>query len=447
MPDLRKMKADEFARRLKIDGDIPDKRFAFFLGAGCSVSSGISGAVSLVKDRWLPRLQELCAPGCKDFDAWVKEEFPNYAADNPAMIYGPVMEKLFLNAEDRQQEIERLCEGKNPGFGYTVLAKLVARAGGNFNVVVTTNFDDLVSDALYLFTSTRPLVIGHESLAGFIRPTRTRPLVVKLHGDAHLVPLNTSDETRCLQKEVEDRVSGLLDDRGLIVMGYGGNDQSIATMLKALPRDALPLGIYWVSGIEPQGILRGWLEERKAIWVEQLDFDEMMLLIQAAFELPQPDPKLFDAVLQNYFETYKKLSERIHAAPAKAEDGTLKSALERADADLSGWQSVAMAANKLEKSDPEKAQKIYIDGLERFPTSAPLLGGYAIFLHKIRKDYDKAEQFYLRAIQADPNRTANIGNYAAFLHEIRKDGDKAEQFYLRAIEADPNYAIVLGNYA
>ena len=49
MSNLRKMNAGEFARRLQIDSLMPDKRFAFFIGAGCSISSGIPGAGLLVK--------------------------------------------------------------------------------------------------------------------------------------------------------------------------------------------------------------------------------------------------------------------------------------------------------------------------------------------------------------------------------------------------------------
>ena len=156
-----------------------------------------------------------------------------------------------------------------------------------------------------MFTKARPLVIGHESLAGFIRPTRTRPLVVKLHGNARLSPQNTIAETSNIQKEVERQVGALVNDRALIIIGYGGNDQGIEFMLSALPNEALPFGIYWVSGSEPQGVLRPWLEERKAVWVEKFDFDEMMLLIREAFALPHPDHKSFDFV----FEIIVKLTE------------------------------------------------------------------------------------------------------------------------------------------
>lgn len=334
MSNLYKMNAGEFARRLRADSEMPDKRFAFFLGAGCSISSGIPGAGSLVKDHWLPRLQEFCAPDRKDMDVWITEEFPDYEPNSPAASYGLVLERLFLNAEDRQREIERLCDGKFPGFGYAVLATLIAKYGGSFNIVITTNFDDLVSDALYLFTKTRPLVIGHESLASYIRPTRRRPLVVKIHGDARLSPQNTIAETANIQKEVERQVKVLLHDRAPIFMGYGGNDKGITTMFSDLPKEALPFGIYWISGSEPQGVLRQWLEERKAIWVEMFDFDEMMLLIRDAFDLPHPDIKQVESVFQLYGETYEKLSGRIRSAPAEETDESLKKAIERADNEL-----------------------------------------------------------------------------------------------------------------
>jgi Tfp pilus assembly protein PilF len=441
------MNAGEFTRRLRADSEMPDKRFAFFLGAGCSISSGIPGAGSLVKDYWLPRFRELCAPDRKDVDAWTKEEFPDYDPNNPAASYGAVMGRVFLNPEDRQQEVERLCDGRFPGFGYAVLAKLIAREGGKFNVVITTNFDDLVSDSLYLFTSARPLVIGHESLAGFIRPTRTRPLVVKLHGDAHLAPQNTAAETGFIVEEVERQVRGLLNDRGLIIVGYGGNDEGIRTMLSALPREALPFGIYWISGSEPLCMLRSWLEERNAVWVDMFDFDEMLLLVRDTFDLAHPDPKPFDAVFQNYTDTYKKLSERIRSVPVKAEDEALKSALERADKEFTNWWSVEMEASKFVKTDPEKANETYLEGIKLYPNSAPLLGNYANFLKTIRKDYDEAEQYYQRSIEADPNYALHINNYAVFLKNIRKDYVKAEQFYLRALEVDPNLANTLGNYA
>ncbi len=102
MADLRKIPADEFARRLKSMAGDDDKHFVFFLGAGCSVSSGIPTAGQLVKDHWLPKLRDLRAPDRKDIDVWAQGHFDRYNGSNAAAFYGPVIEQLFLYPQDRQ---------------------------------------------------------------------------------------------------------------------------------------------------------------------------------------------------------------------------------------------------------------------------------------------------------------------------------------------------------
>jgi hypothetical protein len=337
---LRSVTPVEFARRLRQLADQPDNRYAFFLGAGCSIASGIPSAAELVRDHWLPQLRDLRAPDRHDLDTWVKEQFPDYDPKDPALHYGAVVEKLFLHPGEAQREVERLCAGPFPSFGYVALACLMALGagelaptpkggasqrlhedphahtaaggGGAFNVVLTTNFDDLVQDALYLFTKTRPLVVGHEALAHFIRPTRTRPLVVKLHGDQRLAPRNTSEETRKLEEDMETQVRVLLHDRGLIFMGYGGHDESVKTMLKHLPPEALPLGVYWASDVPPPAELTDWFKARDAIWVKGGgDFDELMLLVCDAFEIEMPTRATFDAMYTRYREGYEKLAARV----------------------------------------------------------------------------------------------------------------------------------------
>jgi Tfp pilus assembly protein PilF len=446
--DLRKMPAAEFARRLNAAREQSDRRFAFFLGAGCSVSSGIPAAATLVKDYWLPRLCDLNAVAADGHDSWIRSEFPGYNTSEAAVLYGPIMERLFLFPDDRQLEIERLCDGLFPGFGYAVMAGLVALDGGHFNVVLTTNFDDLIADALYLFTRARPLVIHHESLAGFIRPTRTRPLVVKLHGDHRLAPQNTASETEALKGAIEQSVRGLLRDRTLIFVGYGGADKGVVHLLESLPDDQPLPGVYWVNRREPNGIIRLWLNKRNAIWVGTEGFDELMLLVHDAFDLSHPDQRPLDAVFQRYFDTYEALSGRVRASTDPGPEAkALREAAERTDETFTNWWAVELKTRAHERTDPEEADRVYKQGIRAFPNSAELLGSYAIFLTDVRSDHDQAEIFFKRAIEADPRNTITLGNYANFLTTVRSDHDQAETFFKRAIEADPRNTITLGNYA
>ena len=445
---LRKISADEFARRLKQTVDETDKRFAFFLGAGCSVSSGIPDAGGLVRDNWLPRLRDFRAPDRKDLEAWAKTEIRGYDAKNPAASYGKVMQELFLQPEDRQREVELLCDGRFPAFGYATTAALVTTPDGCFNVVLTTNFDDLMADALYLFTQARPLVIHHESLASFIRPTRTRPLIVKLHGDHRLSPQNTAQETKTLKEDIDRQVQSLLHDRGLVFVGYGGNDQGIRSVLKALPDEALPLGVYWVSGKEPEAALRPWLESRDAIWVDSGDFDELMLIARNVFDLRHPDRKRLEEVFEKYMETYMRLSGRVTSLPDTAPDApALKQAVARTDQSLPDEFAVDTAATRLLETNPDEANAIYAKGVEQFPHSAWLLTVYARFLEVVREDYDRADQIFGQAIAAEPEYAYTLRTYAEFLQHVREDYDLAEIYYEQALAADPDNAYTLNYYA
>jgi hypothetical protein len=120
-PELREMKAEEFVRRFKMLMSKYEGKFIFFLGAGCSVSSGIPAAGELVKN-WLPRLKKIKTGNDENIEQWVNEEFDDYDTNSPGLLYGKIIEELFLTPEERQREIERIIGGRDPGFGYAVLS-------------------------------------------------------------------------------------------------------------------------------------------------------------------------------------------------------------------------------------------------------------------------------------------------------------------------------------
>ncbi len=114
-PPIRGIGLEEFVRRLRAETNA-EKHFALFLGAGCSVTSGIPSAGELVKGRWIPRLRDYQAPGRSDLDKWAAEVIQDYDPAHPALSYGELIDRLFLTPEDRQREIEDLCEGRTPFF-------------------------------------------------------------------------------------------------------------------------------------------------------------------------------------------------------------------------------------------------------------------------------------------------------------------------------------------
>ena len=103
-------------------------------------------------------------------------------------------------------------------------------------VAVTTNFDNLIADALSIYTRIFPLVCGHESLTGYIRPNLRRPLVAKIHRDLLLAPLSNPDEIAELPVEWAAALKKILDRFTPIVIGYGGNDGSLMGFHQTLPQ-------------------------------------------------------------------------------------------------------------------------------------------------------------------------------------------------------------------
>ncbi|NUQ74496.1 MAG: glycosyltransferase [Polyangiaceae bacterium] len=299
---------DEFVTKLHDDVVLRQGRYIFFLGAGCSISSGIPSAAALTR-RWMDSLvrQKRCpADVC----------IPGYDENNAARFYGHVFEQLCGSASERQEEIESICKGAKPGFGYAILASLMTHKR-EFGAVLTTNFDDLIAHSFYLYTDRKPLVIPHESLARFVRLYRDIPTIVKIHGDQHLDPRNTESELDELAQETREAMRKLLEQRGLIFVGYAGNDRGVARALGGLASGHLR-NVYWVNTVEPGDALRASLEQHKFTWVTHLDFDELMLRIQNEFEITHPERSRLSSVFDAYDDSLVEKMIKL-AVPPTAE--------------------------------------------------------------------------------------------------------------------------------
>jgi Tfp pilus assembly protein PilF len=344
-----------------------------------------------------------------------------------------------------------ICSRGEPAYGYATLAQLLSHKDyGRFcNTVLTTNFDDLIADALYLYgeRNARPLVVTHEALARYVRTNSPRPTVVKLHGDAHLDPKNLQPETREIDVGLAKQLYPFLQDHALVFVGYGGNDESILKFVQECPIPALAPPIYWISKREPPAPFARWLLERNALRVDHTDFDQLMHLIRGALSIELLDRSRWTQIGYAYYEAFEKLKDEIDTVSASVEDTeALKAATSETAKSLPDDWSYYSHARQLERSDKAQAEKIFQDGLGRFPDSAILISGYANFLSDFKNDYEGAERYYRKVLEIDPKRASSLGNYALLLYH-RLDMDGAEALYKRAIEANPKHANNLCNYA
>jgi len=432
---LREVGAHEMVRRLASTiKDNPDARLAFFLGAGCSVSSGIPSAGDLVRYRWLSKLKQLETGDPSGFEDWAMRSFKDYTPQRAAAFYGAVIDRLFPSPERRQKEIEELCRGNYPGFGYAILAQLMCSAdcGRQCNVALTTNFDDLLQDAMYIYAHTKPLVLAHESLFSYARPSERRPLVIKLHGDARLAPKNTELETRELDEGMSVAVQRVLRHSDLVFVGYSGHDTSICKMLKGVGYgDARP-GVFWVNDRDPGAEFGDWLRKMNALWVRNLKFDEMMLLVLREFELEHPPRNMFTQVFESYLDTFEKLNRRVDERADGPDKQQLRSAAREVAEQLPDWSAYLVEAERLTQVNPKEAESVFRKGIEEYPHSARLLGSYGNYLWYMRSDGEGARRYYEMALRADPGDSAVMTRYADFLSRVCNDNDTAESYYQRA---------------
>ena len=454
----------QLVRMLKdASGESKGMKFCFLIGAGASMSSGIPTGADLAR-KWIQEIEEDC--GKDDFAKWKNKV--QISEDNVGEFYPQIYEKRFGHIPESGYDcIRHYMEGKEPSLGYLILANIMVRE--KHNVVITTNFDNLLEDAIRTYTKEKPFIAGHEALAGYVPKRSDRPIILKVHRDLFFHPFSDREHTGTIQKAWEDILDRFLSDYFLIVLGYGGNDESLMDYFTSLNNRKQ---IYWCvynPGEEPSNQdSENDLSWREHLWgklsskarnilnpndflIAINGFDIFMYDCYAALgykfldgieEIKRPNPmhELLEA-------TYRRL-ENINAQ--RKEISEIKRSLSQETSAsyhnvLSGALSYLFDANQ--ETDIDKKDKIYQEGIAKYPQDANLLGDYANFLHTIRHDYDQAEMYYKQALEADPKNAITLGNYAVFLNNIRHAYDQAERYYKQALEADPNHANTLGNYA
>lgn len=254
--------------------------YSLLLGAGCSVSSNVRSASALI-DEWREEIfQRLCPNEEYSADTAISFLTKHHAVwYNPQREYSSLFEKNFDLPRQRRMFVEQEVAGKVPNLGYAYLVRLIEE--GLVNTVFTTNFDDLLNEAFFQFSSVRPIVCAHDSSVSSITVTSKRPKIIKLHGDYLFDDIkSTMRETESLEDNVRKKFSEFCRDFGLVVVGYSGCDRSVMDVLQYLLRseEYLKHGIYWCvrKGEEPSDELLKLLWRDRVYFVEIDGFDELM---------------------------------------------------------------------------------------------------------------------------------------------------------------------------
>jgi Tfp pilus assembly protein PilF len=330
---------------------------------------------------------------------------------------------------------------------------------------MTTNFDDLIADAHYIYGACRPTVLGHDALMAFVRVTNPAPLVIKLHGEAHFDLRNTEVETSALGNATEQAVREILSEREIVFIGYSGGDKSIINVLKNIDADGMKSKVYWINdslpsaGFEVSNEFRTWLINCDAIHVSHLDFDELMLALRKEFKLPFPNMSRFQRIRNRHYKvivdaardvvpTFSAIQEAFGFDDLEFSDVELafRHACDesRNDANLLGLYALILW--RMQKKSGE-AERIYRCALEADGRHVDNICNFATFLRTAHDRYDEAEALYKVALGIDKRNANTLAWYANFLYKCRKDIERARCFYQEAVEVDSTHVDNLGNFA
>ncbi|MEM9915335.1 MAG: SIR2 family protein [Planctomycetota bacterium] len=444
---------EEFSR---MDGTMPDRQFCFFLGSGASVTSGIPAGGKLAYD-WLKDIYHLKhgidAEDDETLKAWATADtlgIKDFEYHRAAEFYSLLYERRFQHdPKSAYPYLEDLMDGQEPGFGYSVLAQLLTREKTPHKVVITTNFDNLVSDALAFYTQTAPLVCGHESLAGFAGTRLRRPLIAKIHGDLFLNPRNAQEEIDQLHESWQASLRKLFRQYTPIFIGYGGNDPSVMNFLASLDAGEIEGGVYWVyrRGHPPPQAARNLIVKHGGALVASTGFDEFMFLLHQKLKLPYLADEVkghADQRARHYQDQVDALVKSVSRSPAD-EQTSEKAAVRRITETPETWWQWELKVEAA--ADPNEQEQIYRQAIAALPESHELMSNFAFFLSEVRREHDEAESFYRKAIQTEPEDARLLNNLANLLRYSPEQLDEAKELYQKAVRVNPENVSYLGNYA
>jgi hypothetical protein len=222
--------------------------FALLLGSGLSRAAQIPTGWEITIDliRRVALAQGADEP--EDWAKWYRTKFggePNYSTLLEELALSPEERRSILHsyiepsAEDRQEH------RKVPTKAHLAIADLVE--AGYIRVIVTTNFDRLMENALRERGVEPTIVASADALSGAEPLTHSTCYILKLHGDyKDSRILNTDAELSAYPPDYDRLLDRIFDEHGLILAGWSGEwDHALrAAFLRAPNRR---YSVYWAT--------------------------------------------------------------------------------------------------------------------------------------------------------------------------------------------------------
>jgi hypothetical protein len=269
--------------------------YAVLIGSGVSSAAGVptGWAITLDLVKKVAALEGQDAG--HDPENWHRVRFggpPEYSNLLNTLGRTPAERQAIIRSYIEPTEDDRKKGLKVPTAAHRALARLAT--GGYVCIIITTNFDRLIEQALADVGVDFDTVASVDALAG-ARPVGHAPcLVIKLHGDYRDARiLNTAAELAAYPPKIRRLLDRVLDEHGLIVSGWSATwDPALrATMIRQPNRRYT---MYWASRspLTPEAVEVA--RARAATVIEGVDAETLFTgiadKVEALAELARPHP-------------------------------------------------------------------------------------------------------------------------------------------------------------
>lgn len=229
--------------------------YAVLLGSGVSTGAGVLTGWGVVREL-VARVAAAADPTDERASSAAREEPEQWWEKHGQgdLGYAALLEQLGPSAAARQGLLAEFFEpgsdddgtpARQPSQAHRAIAELVRR--GTVKVIVTTNFDRLMEQALEAAGVSPQVISRPEAVNGMAPLAHSKATVIKLHGDyLDLGTRNTPTELADYPTEWNDLLHQVFDEYGLIISGWSADwDTALVNALTTTSSRRYPL--YWDS--------------------------------------------------------------------------------------------------------------------------------------------------------------------------------------------------------
>ena len=320
--------------------------YCLLLGSGVSRPSEIPTGWEITLDL-VSRVAAL--QGVKDEPDWAKWYKATFGKEP---TYSELLDQLASTPDERRSVLHSYIEPnaddiaagrKIPTRAHQAIARLVA--AGHVRVIITTNFDRLIENALRENGVEPTVIASDDALQGAVPLIHSRCYVVKIHGDYLDTRIrNTDTELGAYTPGLNTLLDRIIDEHGLIVCGWSGDwDPALRAAITRAPNRRYPM--FWAARRQMSPVAETLVGHRagRVIAVEGADafFERLESLVSAQAEAQRPNPRSVELMVTSAKKFLAHAEFRIQL------DELIGGELRRIDHDIVTSQPVGAWSNNL----------------------------------------------------------------------------------------------------